>query len=305
MNVPLPVTLSVSLLWLVAVVLLWMWLSSQRRRETLDRLYPPPVSSEALLPSEPSGLRRWLFLAGYRQRTAPAVFIFWTFLAALAGLGTAFALTVSGVLASLADGLAIVPGGVGRIFQPLVFLGPWIPAVTLLALPTLVVRQSRRRIVMQIEQDLPITLELLATLGEIGMAFDSALQRLLDSQAPQRALVREFRLFQRDLLGGRNRVESLRRLASRVDVSSFTVFISAIVQAEQVGAGIAVVLRRQAEDLRDRRRERAMEFAMALPVKLLFPMVICFLPGIFVAVLGPTFNEFFTFVDSISRNRNL
>lgn len=80
-----------------------------------------------------------------------------------------------------------------------------------------------------------------------------------------------------------------------------SIFVSAIVQAEQVGAGIAQVLRQQANDLRDRRREDAMAMAMSLPVKRLFPLVICFLPGIFVAALGPTAYQFFQHIDTVLR----
>jgi len=65
------------------------------------------------------------------------------------------------------------------------------------------------------------------------------------------------------------------------------VFVSALVQAEQIGASIAETLRRQSEDVRDRRRERALLLAQALPVKLFFPLVLCFLPGILLSTLGP------------------
>lgn len=68
---------------------------------------------------------------------------------------------------------------------------------------------------------------------------------------------------------------------------------------------VADVLRRQAEDLRHRRRERALQLASGLPVKLLVPLVACFLPGIAVAMLGPTFYEFFQFVDTLMRTRGL
>jgi tight adherence protein C len=66
-----------------------------------------------------------------------------------------------------------------------------------------------------------------------------------------------------------------------------------LVQAEQLGKGIARCLRQQADDLRSRRRERALAFANALPVKRLFPLVICFLPGLFVWTLGPAFVQLF------------
>jgi tight adherence protein C len=93
-------------------------------------------------------------------------------------------------------------------------------------------------------------------------------------------------------------------LARRTEIASLNVFVSALVQAEQVGAGVASVLRRQADDLRDRRREDAMALAMAMPVKRLFPMMICFLPGIFVATLGPTFYEFFQYAESLIQLRD-
>jgi tight adherence protein C len=78
-----------------------------------------------------------------------------------------------------------------------------------------------------------------------------------------------------------------------------SIFVSALVQAEQVGAGFSNVLRTQADDLRNRRREDANMLAQALPVKLIFPLVICFLPGIFVTTLGPIFMQFIRLADSM------
>src|SRR5262249_42713750 len=155
------------------------------------------------------------------------------------------------------------------------FALPWIVLATMTLLPTLRVRDARRRRVAQVEQDLPLTLELLATLAEAGIAFDAALERILSSQPGNRPLTQELRLFQMEVLAGRPRVECLRRLSRRIDVSSLTLFVSALVQASQVGSGISAVLRRQVEELRDRRRENALTAAASLPVKLLFPLVIC------------------------------
>ena len=157
----------------------------------------------------------------------------------------------------------------------------------------------------QVERDLPVTLELLATLAEAGLGFDAALDRILGSNPADRALVQEFRTFQSEVLAGRSRVECLRRLGRRLDVTSVTILVSALVQAEQIGSGIAEVLRSQAEDLRQRRRERAMEFSMALPVKLLFPLVICFLPGIILFTLGPAFYDLFRLADTYSFRRSM
>jgi tight adherence protein C len=156
-----------------------------------------------------------------------------------------------------------------------------------------------------VERDLPVTLELLATLAEAGLGFDAALDRILTSQPSYRVLVQEFRTFQAEVLAGRPRVDCLRRIARRLDVTAVTILISALVQAEQIGSGVAEVLRSQADDLRQRRRERAIEFSMALPVKLLFPLVICFLPGILLFTLGPAFYEFFRLADTYSLHRQL
>jgi tight adherence protein C len=88
-------------------------------------------------------------------------------------------------------------------------------------------------------------------------------------------------------------------------VQSLTIFISAVVHAEQVGSGVSDVLRRQADDVRDRRRERALNLAQSLPVKLLFPLVICFLPAIFVFTLGPVFQQFFEFTEALLNRRSV
>jgi pilus assembly protein TadC len=201
--------------------------------------------------------------------------------------------------------ISALPGGFWDILIPLVYLAPVMLVLSLVSLPWLVVRAARRQRVTRAEQDLPITLELLATLAEGGLAFDAALDRILSSQPEDRPLAQEFRLYQVELLAGRPRVQCLRRLSRRLDIPAFTTFISALVQAEQVGAGIAQVLRVQVEDFRQRRRERALRLAMTLPVKLIFPLIICFLPGLFVALLGPAFYQIVEFLDNFTRSGSL
>jgi pilus assembly protein TadC len=156
-----------------------------------------------------------------------------------------------------------------------------------------------------VEQDLPMLLDLLAALSASGLAFDSALERILSSQDQRRPVTREFRLYQTQVLAGRPKIVALRSLAQRIRVTSLSIFISALVQAQQIGSGVSEVLRRQAEELRARRREQALAKAASLPVKLLFPLGICFLPGVFVVTLGPTFYQFFQMADTIIRSRGL
>ena len=145
----------------------------------------------------------------------------------------------------------------------------------------------------------PSRLDLLATLSEAGLGFDTGLARILETKLGDHPLARDFRSYQADLLAGRPRIDALRRFARRIEVASISILVSALVQAEQLGTGIAQVLRRQADDLRSRRRERANAFAMTLPVKRMFPLVICFLPGIFVWPLGPAFAQLFQMANSL------
>jgi tight adherence protein C len=250
-------------------------------------------------------LRRRLFLAGYRQPGAPASFATIMLLAIGLGLAVAFAVLNSNVTQELFRTLSRFPPPTGDLILPVAYLAPWSVLLILVLLPWMIVRRSRRQRVEKIEQDLPICLELLATLSEAGLGFDAALSRVLDSVMEDRPLGREFRTYQSDLLAGRTRVESLRRVARRLEVSSVTILVSALVQAEQLGSGITQALRRQADDLRERRRERANAFAMALPVKRMFPLVICFMPGIFIWTLGPSLTRLFQVADTFMQIRKV
>ena len=266
-------------------------------RRSLERLFEErskgAAAADADLLARQGFLERWLFLAGYRRPSAWGLFLGAEFLAATLGLTTVVAFYEMGAIPLMVKSLADVPGGLGDIALPVAYVAPWLLLLILAGLPWLAVRRARRQRVEQIEQDLPIALDLLATLSEAGLAFDAGLARLLETKLADRPLAREFRSYQADVLSGRTRVEALRRLSRRVEVSSMSILVSALVQAEQLGTGIALVLRRQADDLRSRRRERANAFAMTLPVKRMFPLVICFLPGLFVWTLGPALAQLF------------
>jgi tight adherence protein C len=295
--------------WLCGLILIFFFVRHFAARQRVQRRLFETWSESSEAPisglDSPVGfLTRWLALAGYRRPGAAAGFIAMSLVALGLGLSAGWLISISGLLRIAEQGIDVIPGGLSDLLRPVLQLAPWIACSTLAAIPTLVVRSHRRRRVTEIERDLPVTLELLATLAEAGLGFDASLERILDAQPPKRALVGEFRAFQVEVLAGRPRVECLRRVARRLDVTAVTILTSALVQAEQIGSGVAEVLRSQADDLRQRRRERAIEFSMSLPVKLLFPLVICFLPGIMVFTLGPVLYEFIKFADSFSMNRS-
>lgn len=275
-------------------------------RRALERL-DTPMTGDGMPTAAPSRgwLSVWLVRAGFRAPGATTVFVtLWVVFIAAAVLG--FVLyRLARIETRLLTGLELIPGGVGDIFLPFVYLAPWLIPLTLAMMPFLYVRKTRRKRVELIEQDLPVALDLMATLSESGLGFDSTLSRIAETELRDRPLLREFRTFQADLLSGRPRVEALRRLGDRVNVTSMSIFVSALVQAEQQGMGLAAILRRQSDELRSRRRERAQAFANSLPVKLMFPLVICFLPGIFVWTLGPVFIQLFKIADSFLQVRGL
>ncbi|MDQ3689011.1 MAG: type II secretion system F family protein [Chloroflexota bacterium] len=132
---------------------------------------------------------------------------------------------------------------------------------------------------------LPDALDLLTISVEAGLGFDAALAKCVEKM--EGPLIDEFRQALAEVRMGRSRREALRDVASRADDQSLSNFIGAIVQAEQLGVPIAKVLQIQSQQLRIVRRQRAEEAAAKAPIKMLFPMVGCIFPTIFIVILGP------------------
>jgi tight adherence protein C len=287
----------------IASVRLILGASARRRSAQLvdaavQSAFPAPVNDR-----EGSWLVNWLSRAGFRDPSASSIFLGATLGLTALGLLGMYLMSRLGVVSMMLGALSVLPAGVVDLFSFVAMAGPYIVLVILASAPALLVRAARRSRLEAIEQDLAPTLELLATLAEAGLGFDSAIARIQESESGQRPLNQEFRIYQRDTLGGIPRLESLRRFARRIDVTSVSIFVSALVQAEQVGASLAETLRSQADELRDRRKMRALLLAQALPVKLVFPLILCFLPGIFYSVLGPVISQFVDVADSIIRRR--
>ncbi|MEO6059080.1 MAG: type II secretion system F family protein, partial [Candidatus Limnocylindria bacterium] len=132
---------------------------------------------------------------------------------------------------------------------------------------------------------LPDALDLLTISVEAGLGFDAALAKVVEKM--EGPLVNEFRQALAEVRMGRTRRDALRDVANRADAQPVSNFIGAIIQAEQLGVPIAKVLQIQSQQLRIERRQRAEEMAAKAPVKMLFPMVGCIFPTIFIVILGP------------------
>jgi tight adherence protein C len=145
-------------------------------------------------------------------------------------------------------------------------------------------RKMRARSMKMILQ-LPDALDLLTISVEAGLGFDAALAKCVEKM--EGPLIDEYRQALAEVRMGRARRDALRDVATRADAQPVSNFIGAIIQAEQLGVPIAKVLQIQSNQLRIERRQRAEEAAAKAPVKMLFPMVGCIFPTIFIVILGP------------------
>ena len=132
---------------------------------------------------------------------------------------------------------------------------------------------------------IPDALDLLTISVRAGLGFDAALAKVVEKlQGP---LSDEFRRALAEVRVGKARREALRDIVPRTEVVPLTNFIGAIIQAEQLGVSISKVLQVQSEQLRIERRQRAEEMAAKAPIKMLFPLVGCIFPSLFIVILGP------------------
>ena len=131
----------------------------------------------------------------------------------------------------------------------------------------------------------PDTLDLLTISVRAGLGFDGALAKVVEKTSGP--LAEEFRRVLAEVRMGKARRDALRDVVARTDVPALTNFIGAIIQAEQLGVAISKVLQIQSEQLRIERRQRAEELAAKAPIKMLFPLVGCIFPSMFIVILGP------------------
>jgi tight adherence protein C len=187
-----------------------------------------------------------------------------------AGIGAAGFFLLVGVLGkNLQMGvlLALVGAGIG-------YIGPefWLGRR---------VRGRQKKILIGI----PDALDLLTISVRAGLGFDAALGKVVEKM--KGPLVDEFRRALAEVRVGKQRRDALRDIIPRTEVQPLTNFIGAIIQAEQLGVSISKVLQVQSEQLRIERRQRAEEQAAQAPIKMLFPLVGCIFPSLFVVILGP------------------
>lgn len=168
----------------------------------------------------------------------------------------------------------------GILFAVMVYFATW----TFLSVKA----KNRKAAIMK---ELPEILDLLTVSVEAGLGFDAALVKVIDKSAG--VLPQELRLVLQEVQMGKARREALRDMAERLSVEDVQLFASAMNQADMLGISIGNVLRTQSNQARVRRRQRVEEQAMKAPVKMLFPLIFCIFPSIFIVLLGPAAIQIF------------
>lgn len=152
-------------------------------------------------------------------------------------------------------------------------------------LPDVLLNSMIRERKEQVCKELPEVLDLLTVCIEAGLGFDGALKKVVEKS--KGVLPDELYIVLQEISMGKPRREALRDMADRLAVDDFSNFVGSIIMAEQLGISIGNVMRLQARDVRQKRRQRVEEQAMKAPVKMLVPMVFFVFPAIFIVLLGP------------------
>lgn len=192
------------------------------------------------------------------------------------------------VLAAKGLGLLVL-GALGMLFgsrkpELLVLLGITFGAAGFF-LPDVLLYNSGIKRQAQIRANLPDAMDMLTVCVEAGLGFDAALAQVARNTAGP--LAAELARALQEMQIGKSRTEALRSLAGRTTAPELRSFVSALVQAGELGISIAGVMREQAKEMRLRRRQRAEEQAQKIQIKILFPLIFCLFPALFVVVMGP------------------
>jgi tight adherence protein C len=209
--------------------------------------------------------------AGYRSARAP--YLFWG---------------IRVVLVAASFGLVFLTAPVlGATFIVTLLAATYAAAVAYI-LPTIIVRSRARARQKNITLALPDAIDLLVVCVEAGLGINQALLRVArEIHHVSRILSQELHLTNLEIRAGRPRNEALRNMTDRTGVEDVRGLMSTLVQAERFGTPVGPALRVHAEVLRDKRKQRAREAAAKTTIKLVFPLVFCIFPALFVVLIGP------------------
>ncbi len=151
--------------------------------------------------------------------------------------------------------------------------------------PMMTLRRRAKNRQSRFWKALPDAMDLLTTCVEAGLSLDFAFQRVAERQ--RGPVGDEINRMLREKALGQTRREALTSMAERIDLPDVNVFIKSVIQAETLGTSIGQVLRTQSRQLRIRRRQRAEQIARQAAPKMVFPLVFCIMPSLFIVIIGP------------------
>jgi tight adherence protein C len=143
----------------------------------------------------------------------------------------------------------------------------------------------------KITRELPYNLDLLTLSVEAGLDFQAAVDTVV-KKGRQGPLTGEFSLMLREMRMGKTRQEALRGISERVGLAPLSSFVAALIQADRMGTSLGKVLRIQSTQLRIERTQRAEKLANEAPVKMLFPLIACIFPTVFLVLFSPIIFQF-------------
>jgi tight adherence protein C len=155
-------------------------------------------------------------------------------------------------------------------------------------LPTFYLRMRVKRRQKEMQKALPDALDMLVVSVEAGLGLNQALVRVaeeIDRLSP--VLSEQMSLVNYEIRAGTAREEALRNLAERTGLADIASLVGMLIQTDRFGTSVAQALRIHSETMRTKRRQRAEEAAAKTTIKLIFPLVFCIFPALFVVILGP------------------
>jgi tight adherence protein C len=222
-------------------------------------------------PAELTKIQGRLVQAGYRRPDALYIFLGIRCACALA----LFALMATPIVMKPSVGLALVAAAIGYIA------------------PAMLLARIAKKRQHKIQLSLPDALDLLVVSVEAGLGLDQAMARVGQELAlAHPELSSELRLTNLELLAGRGRADALKNLADRTGVEDLRSLVAMLVQTDKFGTSVANSLRVYSDTLRTKRRQRAEEAAAKTGVKMVFPLVLCIFPAIWVVTIGPAAIKF-------------
>ena len=232
-------------------------------------------------PKEMGSLRLRLVQAGYRREEALTFFY---------GIRVMFALALFVVFSTsvlMRPNFLLALGGLGVGY----------------VLPGMVLARMAKRRQHRMRLSLPDALDLLVVSVEAGLGLDQAIQRVADELGlvhPE--LSEELRLVHLEMRAGTARPDALKNLANRTQLDDLSSLVTMLVQTDKFGTSVAQSLRVHSDTLRTKRRQRAEEAAAKTGAKMVFPLVFCIFPVIWVVTIGPAAIKFVQVLIPLARD---